>query len=258
MEFVAFLTSLAIWQSPSMTFLITVLITILSIVLILKGKWLVIMASNKFFGTTFSLPETKKRSCFDCILLINSIREHYEVERNEISDGILKLQMNFAEQKMIEMETMLYSKYMESLSKLSLPYDEESKQSIIFYGILKDTQRIIKDEIRRSFKENGFHTFSGMEFSTYVKVRMSTIKALSTQNYMNRYPSHVMVINKEQLMNMMMLILPQMEDVLYDVYTNAKDIRLVSDKKLKDIKAEFVKKLDEFSGENNGRKEQCS
>jgi len=56
---------------------------------------------------TTSPPATQfmaKRSCGDCILILMGEREKYELKMNLKQDRLLRQQMNFIEQRLIEME----------------------------------------------------------------------------------------------------------------------------------------------------------
>lgn len=251
-DILLFISGLSIWQNPVLTFLLIAVVLVTVAIIILKGKYFIFMISNKFFGTSFKITEEKTRTCSDCILYMNSLREDYEVEKNSIRDSILKNQMNYSEQKLIEVETLIYSKYLEQVSKLNLSYEDESKQTTIFYGLMKDSIRVTKDEIRRSFKENGFHQIGGTDFSNYVKSRMSTIKALIIQIYLNRYPSHSMIVSKDTIIPIITSSMHDIEDILFEIYTRAKEVRLSCEKKIEDIKNIFAKNMDTFLGERNG------
>lgn len=189
-----------------------------------------------------------KRTCGDCILLIMSKRERFDSQRNFVLNRILKEQMNFAEQKMIEVQNLLLTSYREMLNRKSKDSTgfEENKQYRLYQGILASAFIPIKDEIRRSFKENGFESLSGSEFVLYTKTKMQILLAMGKSYINDLYPYEGMFVTIEDRRKNLEQITPRLEDICSEVFTKAKDIRIDANKKVGSLEKDFSKEIDEL------------
>lgn len=191
----------------------------------------------------------KNRSCADCILLIFGKRERLEYRKRMIENTILKDQMNFAEQKILEMSSILTTSYREDLSKARTGNPnlaEENKQYRMYEAILKNAMMLVKDEIRRSFKENGFEYLSGSEFSAYIKNKVNTLVAIGRDHVVNVYPYEGMIVPIEKRLEELQNRLPKIDDLCFELFIKSKEVRLDAKKKLDILEKEFADEIDEF------------
>jgi hypothetical protein len=240
------------WLPSMFSFLGTtsgvIIIIVLVVLLLLLG---VIGKVNLKFGkniVTFG-KIVAKRSCGDCILLVMSKRERMDSQRSFITNRILKEQMNFVEQKILEMNGMFLSSYRMQLHELADKNTSESelnKQYRLYQGLLASTMQAIKDEFRRSFKENGFEEMSGQEFTHYVKQKLGSIVSLGRDHLFNLYPYEGMIVSAENRMKWLDSKLDVLEDVCFEIYVKAKEIKVDAVKKVTTIEKEFSKEIDEF------------
>lgn len=201
---------------------------------------------------TISLGRSKKRSCSDCVLLLLGKRERLEHRVEIIENRVLKDQMNFAEQKLIEVQSISLHSYRETLkTNASQPrdLDQEQLQYRMYQGILSNALMAVKDEIRRSFKENGFETVSGAEFSNYVKDRVTTLASIGRDYVVNLYPYQGTLVSIEEREDFLEKARSQLEDICFEVYIKAKEIKLAAKMKVKEMEKEFADEIEEFIGD---------
>ena len=193
---------------------------------------------------------TQKRSCGDCVLLLMGEREKYEFKIRRERDKIMKVQMTFAEQKLIEIQTKIsnnVSIMIHESIKDKITTVEESVQYILVYCLLKDSLLLIKDEIRRSFKDNGFFNLSGSEFSWYVKERTQAISSMLTQYMRNIYPDRGGVLQLQKILRSMEEEATFLSGIINDIYSYASEVRIETDERVKKMQEEFGAWVDKFT-----------
>lgn len=197
---------------------------------------------------TVTVPQ--KRSCGDCVLLLMGEREKYEFKIRREKDKIMKTQMTFAEQKLIEVLTNMSNnvsfKISESIKDKSTVV-EESVQYKLVHSLLKDSLLHIKDEIRRSFKDNGFYSLTGSEFSWYVKERTHTISSMFSQYMRNIYPDRGGVLQLHKILKSMEKEATFLAGIINDIYSYAREVRVETDEKVKNMQKEFGTWVDNFT-----------
>jgi uncharacterized protein involved in tolerance to divalent cations len=206
-------------------------------------------SENENSGTTIL-----KRSCGDCLRLLMGEREKYEFKINQESNKVLKTQMSFAEQKLMEMQNEFMKPIIVAINKHvennpgtdSLGADENIQYKLV-YGLLKDVLFTIKDEIRRSFKENGFYHMENSDFNIYLGDRLKIIKSMLTQYIRNIFPDRSNIIRSEEILCIIENQNENFSKIFREIYTFAQTTRLDSDQKISEIKDEFTKWVDTFS-----------
>jgi len=192
----------------------------------------------------------QKRSCGDCILLLMGEREKYEMKIRREEDKVMKTQMTFAEQKLIEIQTKI-SDSLSGIIHLSIKNKEtsveESVQYKLVYGLLKDALLQIKDEIRRSFKDNGFYNITGSEFSWYVKERTHVITSMLSQYMRNIYPDRGGVLPLSNILKCMGAEGTFLVGIINDIYSYAREVKVECVEKVKVIQIEYGTWVDEFT-----------
>jgi len=193
---------------------------------------------------------TQKRTCGDCVLLLMGEREKYEFKIRRERDKIMKSQMTFAEQKLIEVQTKLSNNLSYRISesiKEKKTTIEESVQYKLVYGLLKDALLHIKDEIRRSFKDNGFYTMALSEFSWYVKDRTQVISSMLSQYIRNIYPDRGGVLPLANILKGMKAEATFLSGIINDIYSHARETKNETDDKVKNMQKEFGEWVDKFT-----------
>lgn len=260
-----YLTSL-----PNMLSFLIVLIGFIAIVVIsLKGsaviRWgksLIGLGSAKISDdqnneettNTIGLPpatvfiKQPKRGCGDCVLIIMGEREKYELTMRSLTNRILKQQMNFVEQKLIDVQTIFVTTFMNQMSKEKDKINEDSYESQykLYYGMLRDALVDVKNELRRSFKENGFFELNDMEFSTYVKDKTTNIMSMMSQHTRNFYPTRGAVISIDKILENIERNTSSIQEILFSTYTNAKQMVLETEKEIEVMKKRYSAWVDDF------------
>ena len=215
------------------------IVAVLLIVMAVWGKVNIKIGKNQIgFGSR------NTRSCKDCMVLTFSKREEFEVKRRRLENSILKSQMNFAEHKIESVLFGLCQDYREHLKQKrgeAVDNDTEHREYVIYEEIVKQSLSLVKDEVRRSFKENGFHELGGVEFQTYVKNKATDLINRGRSYLLHRYPSVGMVIPVDERIDRMNI--GQMEDICFDIYVNAKDVRIKVEQELISIENEFISSI---------------
>lgn len=228
---------------------IAVQITIGVLAILMIGAIAYIGKVNIKFGKNIISFGRSKRSCGDCILLLMAKRERMESQRNFVLTRVLKEQMNFAEQKLLELQGLFLNSYRRQLHDVAgnTPVESEiNKQYRLYQGILSLSLMSVKDEFRRSFKENGFEELSGTEFTHYVKNKVLTLVSIGRDHLFNLYPYEGMYISVEERTKWLDSNLSTIEDLCFEVYVKVKEIKLESRRKVKEIEKEFSKEIDEL------------
>ena len=201
-----------------------------------------------------ALLSIQKRTCGDCILILMGEREKSEFQMRKERDKTLKNQMVFAEQKLIEIQTELMAQWgatvQESIKDKTSIIDETVQVKLI-NGILKDALLRLKDEIRRSFKDNGFCEFTATEFSEYVKDRIRTLSAMFTQHIRTSYPSHGGGVECNAILEVLDERNPFFSVTVFDIYSHARDIKIEIDSKIESIKNNFIDWVDKFTNKES-------
>lgn len=240
-----------IWINSMFSFLGTIpgIIIIIILVTLLVTLAMLGKVNLKIGKNIITFGKTAKRSCGDCILLILGKRERLGSQKDFILNRILKEQMNFVEQKILEMQGVFLNSYRTQMHQLSdgeIPESEFNKQYRLYQGLMSTTMMAIKDEFRRSFKENGFEEMSGQEFTHFVKNKLGTIVSLGRDHLFNLYPYESMIIPVEKRIEWLDSYLSRLEDVCFEIYVKAKEIKIEATKKVQSLDKEFSKEIDEF------------
>ncbi len=258
--FWAFLAAFTWWQA-------LIILTVVLIALLIynfpktKNFW------RLLFGKSNSI------SCGNCILILMGKREQLEEKKAALAreaqektvkvNSILKKQMNFTEQKLVEIQSHYLSNYSKTLSEKNADNtDENIKQYRLFYGLLRDGLVLVKDELRRSFKENGFYEIGGNEFANNIKDRALLLTSIYKQHIINLYPSSNMEITLQDVQNETDDYYDKFENIVFEIYVNAKEVFVDSEEKNTKIKNDladkfielqddFQKEIDEFVEDKN-------
>ena len=169
--------------------------------------------------TRTTIIRMRKRMCGDCILIVMSEREKYELKISSTQDQVLRNQMNFFEQKMEEIQEIIekvFSDLMEAANRKAgvVPGKSTDIESRLFSELLKDSLLTIKSEIRRSYKENGYLDMEDSDFSIYLKEKNRLIVNTLVQYIKNMYPLQNMTVPFSDIQSNLLYIMPKMYDIL--------------------------------------------
>lgn len=182
----------------------------------------------------------KKRSCSDCLRIINNESEKYNYYKKIRADKILTYRMNYTEEKLMELEndiTELFEKRIDSYR------NDKSSNLIIelkmFYGLLKDVLYEVKKEIRRSCKENGYCELSGLEFSNYVNDKAKVVQSILIKELRNIYPSYGTIVSIDNIISDIESKSREIHDYVEEIFEYAKQIIEDNEKEEKEMDEKY-------------------
>jgi len=180
----------------------------------------------------------QKRSCMDCSKLHRA--ESTKVNRKiaKIETSATKGKMTYAEQKLLDLKRTLYKAFSTKLKGDGQDYKELRDLN----ARLKLTLKVsVQNEIRRSFKENGFHERDGGTFTEYVEDQTGTILDILEEDMMLYYDNTL-------ISNIIDETKTEISDTLYSVYNNAKIVEVDSITKIHKLESDYDDSIDEFIG----------
>lgn len=136
----------------------------------------------------------------------------------------------------------------------------ETLQYRMYWGLIKDALfGMIKDELRRSCRDNGFCNLGGTEFSSYVKGKTDLVIDLLKQHLINLYPpkDNRLIVSIETILDYIDSQRSDVQDLMFDIFIESKNIKLTNEKKLNEIEQDFVKDINSFVKNNKGNNSNC-
>lgn len=198
--------------------------------------------------TVPSTPPVHKRTCGDCILLIMGEREKYEARVKQEYERILKTQMNYVEQKLLEIQSSFMKRTMMTIhSKSNNPNAiDEAVQYKLAYGLFRDSIFGVKDELRRSFKANGFYDLDNSDFILFVRDQMAVINSILNQYIRNMYPERSGLISQEEVIDVLDKEKESLLIIFTDIYSYARTVKSEAYDRIEILKEEFSQTIDDF------------
>jgi hypothetical protein len=224
------------------TLLATVIVAFLGKVSINVGK------TRLNFGKSVKLV-TKSRSCSDCRKLVMSRTMQFDQAVKMIKDDILRDQLNYADEKIHEVNYDLTASYMKDIitcreKDQPVDFSRESKEYLLYQETLGNAMNLVKDEIRRAFKENGFYEMSDCAFSDYIKGKCKLLVSVAREYVRSRYPFQGMMVPMEWRFGR--LPEQQIESVCCDLFTRAKEIKKIAEQKIVELGEHYDLDIDEL------------
>jgi len=243
-----------VWQVA--VFGLTALLVLITVIIVsIYGKAAIQWGKTQIgLGGTESNSDKKKRTCGDCILLTMGKRENLQSDLDMIQKNILKQQMNVAEQKLLECHVEILQTYRSTITskrdlKKEPDFIREDKEYKIYEGALSQSLYQVKDEIRRSFKENGFEELEQIQFLDYVKGRVQLLVGISTSYVDGKYPNENMIVARVEWLHYIQdIYIHKIEAMCSELFQRAREIKIQSDKEVNSLKTKFKEDIDEFIG----------
>lgn len=185
-------------------------------------------------------PCQKKRSCEDCLLIVNSEYEKYLDNKKVREDKILNYRMNYTEEKLVELENDITTLFEKRLDKE--PGEKETYleiESKMFYGLFKEILSKVKQEIRRSCKENGFCELSELEFSNYINDKAKVLLSILIREFKNIYPAYGTLVPVEYIIEDINSVADKFHKYVEDIFMYAKQVIEENEKEAKAMKAQY-------------------
>jgi hypothetical protein len=182
----------------------------------------------------------KKRSCSDCLSIIENEKDKYNFNKKMREDKILNYRMNYTEEKLLEFENDVTSAFEKRLDKS--PGERESYleiESKMFYGLFKDVLSKVKKEIRRSCKENGFCELSDLEFSNFINDKSKIVMSILIRELKNIYPAYGTIVPIEFIVEDIESKFESIHDYIKDIFVYAKQVIEENEKDMKEMEDRY-------------------
>jgi hypothetical protein len=242
---------------PLLPYSLVVLAIIATVIISLKGKLMIKWGKNaigignandsvdKTPTTTPPQPQgtayfEKKRSCSDCLRIIESEKDKYNFNKKMREDKILNYRMNYTEEKLLEFENDVTSTFEKRLDKS--PGERESYleiESKMFYGLFKDVLYKVKKEIRRSCKENGFCELSDLEFSNFINDKSKIVMSILIRELKNIYPAYGTIVPIEFIVEDIESKFESIHEYIEDIFVYAKQVIEENEKDMKEMESQY-------------------
>ena len=183
-------------------------------------------------GTTFSFGGFSKRDksvsphkdCVhnkDIIILLNESSKviHQKLYLQHVQQ--MKDQMNFAEQKMDLIRSMVQKAYIQGLDEKGVQDMTASLSFSAYRSVLIEIQNCILKHFRYFFRENHFNDYSEIGFQSYIDNKVSFICAETTE-LMDRFYFYKKDIPREELYALNLKVIDKARPILIEIFTMAR------------------------------------
>jgi len=181
---------------------------------------------------------SKKRSCLDCSKLHRAESARVNRKIIMIESTLMRDKMNVAEQKLLELRGAVYKAASHKLKEEGVTDDDLLNLTTRLKLAFKNT---LKDEIRRSIKENGFHDKDGREFDDYVDDQKNAIIHLIEEEFLTYYDADCIAA-------VLLQVDSKISACVRDIYTNAKEVETDAVANINKLEAEYDEQIDAFIG----------
>lgn len=175
----------------------------------------------------FNLFKRKRFTCDECILSIIRKREEHDIKVERVRNSILTNQMNFTK---LKLERFSYEIVTSILSKMNtkrnavgkIDYSKENKERTIIKEILKNAMNNIKDELERSFIENGYYHLDSSKLDSYINGKKEDILTIIKDYITMVYPYDDMYLSIEEVIDVFNNI--YLFDIIVEIYHYSKKV----------------------------------
>ena len=212
--------------------IVLVILLIISIVIIsIYGKFVFQRDKTQIGigGDKKSGSNNHKHPCSECYMILR--KQILETERKIkiVESSRMDRQMNFLDQKMEELQTDLLDNYSDTMHKnrsINIASGLETIQFRLFEGLLIDAFGLVKKEIRRALRENGYTIMQASEYITYTKNEARTIMNMIYNHLRRLYPplESNMIVGINEVLGMVENNHQILEDLMTEFFNNAREI----------------------------------
>ena len=182
----------------------------------------------------------KKRSCGDCLHIITSEYEKYNFNKKAREDKVLTYRMNYTEEKLMELETDITTKFEKRIDTLKTQnVGNILLESKMFYGLFKEVLYKVKKEIRRSCKENGFCELSDLEFSYFINDKAKIVSSILIREFRNLYPSYGTKVSIDEIISDIESMSTTIHEYIKDIFEYAKQVIEENEKDMKEMEDKY-------------------
>lgn len=192
---------------------------------------------------TSELTVFPSRSCGDCIRILRNQSHVTERKIRRARREAMEQKMLFVDHKSDEIQERIFSSF--NRQNQSDPNDSTIIPNL-FLGRLELSINVAKSEIRRSFKENGFHEKEGSEYKEYLITETTAILTKVKRYLRSNYPTSQVKISLEQIDQLVDNEYDSISLIIKSIYDNAKRLDLDAEQKIDLYEKEYEDKTEKF------------
>jgi hypothetical protein len=150
----------------------------------------------------------------------------------------------------VMMFTLIVGKFWRNILDKILGETSETLHYRMFWGLSNDAVNIkMKDEIRRSFKENGFCELEEKDFLQYVSNQSKNLISALKNHFINLYPpdNRGMLVTMEEILDHMDREESKYSSVILEIYMEAKKFKKQDDEIMEEIDKKFEQEITDFA-----------
>jgi hypothetical protein len=143
------------------------------------------------------------------------------------------------------------------IGKMISGVSTDTLQYRMFWGLMNDAfLGIVKNEIRKSLKENGFEDLSDTEFDVYIKNKGELINSMIRDHIINLYPpaNNRLIVSQEVVLKCLESNKVLIYDKIEDIYLEARKLKKQENEKKFDIETKFVNEINDFVNNEKNNK----
>lgn len=182
---------------------------------------------DKKTGVCDNCPKNKnQRSCEDCLMIVRNKITEYERNVFKKETKFREERFNNTSKELLEIQSLLLKRYTNLLkAKGDIDPVQKNHQFKLYYGLIKEALfGIVKDELRRAFKENGFDDKKDSDFQDYVKEEIAKILVIMNDDFLqNMYPSQGMFVESEEILDMNP-VMADFSEHIFNIFIKAKEL----------------------------------
>lgn len=200
-----------------------------------------------------STTDSKNHSCGECYMIIRNQVIETERKIKSVESSRFDRQMNFLDQKFEELQADFTSTYSDLIHKnraQNLAPGVETIQFRLYEGLLNDAFGLLKKEIRRALRENGYTTLPGGDYINYVRNETRTILNMLYNHVRKLYPpiESNMVVPINEVLNDIESSYSNLEQMVMAFFDNAKEINIQVDNEIRRLDKECDAICSQFVG----------
>lgn len=149
---------------------------------------------------------------------------------------------------------LVFNKYWKDLlfkicKKFNFLSNNVTIQYRMFWGLVNEgVNQIIKNEIRRSLKDNGFHELNDNDFVQYMKHQRIKLISMFREHLINMYPpiDNKLVVSMDDVLMFLDKIDAEIGSTIFDIYQEAKRLKKLEIQTYDEIDDNFEKDINNF------------
>lgn len=179
-------------------------------------------------------PHSECPNVKDVLVMMNEVVRLTNERFHLIEKAKTKSQMNYADQKVEQIRSMLLKNYIDLYNKKKGDGAPDDKSVQIYRLMLKDAQNNIRTILRSAFIDNGFDKMNEREFNDYFEDKFNYIVSQFLEYISDNY-FYDSFISLEELKRTFQDVDHKIEEMFEDIFANARDVAIDTNLKALEI-----------------------